>query len=78
MRRRNSALPLALILPATSRSVCGMGWVRIVSFDTTPNVPPPPPRSAQNRSACCAAFTTRISPEAVTTSASSTLPAAVP
>jgi len=78
MRFRKSSFVAALIAPARMPTVLGMGWVRMVSFDTTPNVPPPPPRSAQNRSACCPAFATRISPEAVTTSISSTFPAAVP
>src|SRR5580692_10129681 len=77
-RRRNSASPLARIVPRTVLSVPGIGEVRIVSLVTTPNVPPPPPRRAQNRSACCASFATTISPDASTTSASRMLPAAVP
>ena len=45
---------------------------------TTPKVPPPPPFKAQNRSGLVHAFAIRIWPSAVTTSASSKLPAAVP
>ena len=62
----------------TRPKVLGRSWVFNVSRVTTPNVPPPPPFSAQKRSGSWAALTTRITPSAVTTSASSRLAAAKP
>ena len=45
---------------------------------SVPNVPPPPPFSAQRRSGSLCEFTVRSTPSAVTTSASSNEPAALP
>src|SRR5579859_1524315 len=56
----------------------GRSWVRRISLVTTPRLPPPPPLMPQNSSGSRHLLTRRSVPSAVTISASSTLPAAVP
>ena len=75
---RNAAAEVAATSMLTAPKVSGSACTRSVSRVTTPKLPPPPPLSAQKRSGFVQALARRTWPSAVTTSASSRLPAAVP